>query len=48
MATGSAADLARRPERLVITARLDILIKLSYIRRRLVIARKVSNHFWDS
>ena len=28
LATGSAADLARRPERRVITARLDILIKL--------------------
>jgi len=41
-------DLAQRPERRVIRARQDIHIKLSYIRRRLVIAKKVSNHFWDS
>ena len=42
MATGSAADLAQRPERRVITARQDIHIKLSYVRRRLVIARNIS------
>ena len=38
----------QRPERRVITARQDIHIKLFYIRRRLVIARKVLHHFWDS
>jgi len=42
LATGSAADLAQRSERRVLTARQDIHIKLSYIQRRLVIARKKS------
>ena len=42
LTTGSAADLARRTEQRVITAHLDIHIKLSYIRRHLVIAWKKS------
>jgi len=47
LATGSAADLAQRPERRVILARQDIHIKLFYIRRRLVIARKSFLGFMD-
>ena len=47
LATGSVADLAQRPERQVITAHQDIHIKLFYIRRRLVIARSMSQTiFW--
>jgi len=42
LATGSVADLAQRPERRVITALQDIHIKLSYIWRRFVTARNMS------
>jgi len=46
LATGSAADLAQRPERRVITTRQDIIIELSYIRQRFVIARYMSQTFF--
>jgi len=42
LATGSVADLAQRPERRVITALQNIHLKLSYISRRLVAARSMS------
>jgi len=45
--TGSVVDLAERPERRVITAHQDIHIQHFYIRRRLVIAKSMSQTiFW--
>jgi len=48
LATGSAADLAQRPERRVITTRQDIIIECSYIRRRFVIVRCMSQFYFYS
>ena len=47
LATGSVADLAKRPERRAITARQYIHIQLFYIRWRLVAARSMPHTiFW--